>query len=77
MGLRTKLIGFAIAVALLAPVIGIFAYLRLDSVGGRLRSLSEDYVPDALEVTKMNQLQTDEQLALLSYVATGNTRRPA
>lgn len=72
MRLRTKLIGFALAVALLAPVIGVFAYLRLDSVGGRLRTLSEDYVPDALEVTKMNELQTDEQLALVSYVATGS-----
>jgi methyl-accepting chemotaxis protein len=72
MGLRTKLMGFALAVALLAPVVGVFAYVRLESVGGRLRSLSEDYVPDALEVAKMNQIQTDEQLALVSYVATGS-----
>jgi HAMP domain-containing protein len=71
MGLRTKLIGFALAMALLAPVVGMFAYVRLGTVGGHLRHLSEDYVPDALEVAKMNEIQTDEQLALVSYVATG------
>jgi len=73
MGLRKKLIVFALAVALLAPVVGGFAYLRLGSVGNRLRSLSEDYVPDALEVAKMNELQTEEQLALVSYVGTGSS----
>jgi HAMP domain-containing protein len=72
MGLRTKLIAFGLAMALFAPILGTLAYLRLDAVGGRLRSLSEDYVPDALEVAKMNQIQTDEQLALVSYVATGS-----
>ena len=72
MKLTGKLITFAAVMALLAPLVGLLAYVQMTSVAGNLHSLAEESVPGILDVAEMKLWQVEQYALVLSYAANGN-----
>ena len=71
MSIRVKLLGAFLLVALLVPLLGSIAVNRVDSVNGNVEELTRDAVPKLLLVKYLDEVQREQELAVLSYLSSG------
>ena len=71
MSIRTKLIGAFLLVALLVPILGGVAVSRVRSIDSDVDNLSRDAIPTLLKVKELNELQREQQAAVLAYLTSG------
>jgi HAMP domain-containing protein len=71
MKIRTKLVGGFLLVALLVPVLGGIAVRQVTSINDDVQTLSQGAIPTLLAVHELERLQEDQQVAALTYFASG------
>ena len=69
--IRTKLIAYFLVIAMLVPVLGGAALGSLRSVSNDVDQLSEQAIPRSRSAERLAQLQRDQEVAALSYLAAG------
>jgi len=71
MSIRTKLVGGFLAVALLVALLGGIAISRVNSINDDVATLTEAAIPTTMRVQELDQIQRQQQIAVLAYQASG------